>query len=148
MPSEYDTQRANYRYFKTIPTRWMDNDSHQHINNIVYYSFFDTVINEYYFKQGKHDYATADILGFAVETQCQFLKPIRFPDIVEVGLRVGHLGKSSVRSEIGIFKQGDDSAAAFGYFVHVFVDKVDERPTTIVDPLRSALERIVVIRPE
>jgi acyl-CoA thioester hydrolase len=137
-------QRSDYLYFKSIATRWMDNDAYKHVNNIVYYSYFDTVIHEYILLEGQLNYKTDKISGFAVETNCQFLRPIHFPDTVDVGLRVGHLGNSSVRYEIGIFIQGEKPLAAFGTFVHVFVDQDTEKPTPIVDPLRSALARLLV----
>jgi len=136
--------RSDYPHFLTIPTRWMDNDVYRHVNNVVYYSFFDTVINHYLIHAGGLDYERGEQVGFAVESHCQYLRPIQFPDVLEAGLRVGHLGNSSVRYEVGIFKQGEDTPSAFGYFVHVFVDTQSQKPTPIADPIRSALARLLV----
>ena len=136
--------RSDYVHFLSIPTRWMDNDVYQHVNNVVYYSFFDTVINHYLIGAGGLDYQHGELIGFAVESHCQFLRPISFPDIIDAGLRVAHLGNSSVRYEVGIFRQGEDESSAFGYFVHVFVNRDTGKPSTITDPLRSALEKLLV----
>ena len=100
-------RREHYKHIRQIPTRWRDNDVYHHINNVIYYEFFDTVINGYLMEAGGLDFSGGDAVGFAVETHCQFLKPIGFPDAVDACLRVGKLGNSSVRYEIGIFKQGD-----------------------------------------
>jgi acyl-CoA thioester hydrolase len=136
-------QRADYLYFKSIASRWMDNDAYKHVNNTVYYSYFDTVIHEYILLEGQLDYQIDMVAGFAVETCCRFLRPIHFPDVLDVGLRVGHLGNTSVRYEIGIFKQSADAPSAYGYFVHVFVNPETQKPTPIVDPLRNALARLL-----
>jgi acyl-CoA thioester hydrolase len=138
-----DENRANYPHYLKIPTRWIDNDNYQHVNNAVYYTFFDTVINGYLISDGGFDLARSPIIGLAVETFCKFLKPITFPDVIDAGLRVGKLGNSSVRYEIGLFREGDDEPAAVGYFVHVFVDRDSRRPQPIPDPLRTALERLI-----
>lgn len=137
-------RREKYRHHLHIPTRWRDNDVYQHVNNVIYYEFFDTVINGYLIDAGGLDFVDGDTVGFAVETHCQFLKPIRFPDRVDAGLRVGRLGNSSVRYEIGIFKAGDDEPAAVGYFVHVFVDRETQEPTRIEGDLRQALQALVM----
>lgn len=121
----------------------MDNDVYHHVNNVNYYSFFDTAINHYLILEGDLDYEQGETVGFAVESHCRYLRPIKFPDVIDVGIRVGHLGNSSVRYEIGIFKQGEDEPAALGYFVHVFVDHETNKPTAIVGPLRAALERLI-----
>ncbi|HLA41929.1 MAG TPA: thioesterase family protein [Aggregatilineales bacterium] len=138
-------QRSDYPHFLSIPTRWMDNDVYQHVNNVVYYSFFDTVINQYLMVAGGLDYQHGELIGFAVESHCQFLRPISFPDVIDAGLRVAHVGNSSVRYEIGIFRQHEDEASAFGYFVHVFVNRVSGKPTSISDPIRAALEKLRVL---
>ncbi|MEQ9028299.1 MAG: thioesterase family protein [Aggregatilineales bacterium] len=138
-------RRANYPHFLTIPTRWRDMDTYQHVNNVVFYAYFDTVINEYLIKQGGLDHTDGQTVGFAVETHCQFLKPIQFPDVLEAGLRVSKLGNSSCRYEVGIFKQGDDEPCAVGYFVHVFVDRTqNNQPTPIAGKMRQALEKLVI----
>ena len=135
--------RSDYVHFQTIQTRWMDNDVYHHVNNVVYYSFFDTVINQYLILEGALDYENGSVIGFAVESHCQYFHPIKFPEMIDVGLRVGHLGTSSVRYEIGIFKQGNSEPAAVGYFVHVFVNRETGKPTPIVDPLRTVLIQLI-----
>lgn len=137
-------RREHYRHYLQIPTRWRDNDVYHHVNNVIYYEFFDTVINGYLMEMGGLDFSSGDSVGFAVETHCQFLKPIRFPEIVEAGLRVGKLGNSSVRYEIGIFKADEPDPAAVGYFVHVFVDRETNQPTRITGTLRQAMEALLV----
>ena len=135
--------RADYPHFLSIPTRWIDNDVYHHVNNAIYYMFFDTVINEYLVCEGGLDFREGEVVGLAVETHCQFKKPIAFPDVVDAGMRVGKLGNSSVRYEIGLFIQGDDTLAAFGYFVHVFVSQSTKRPAPIPDQIRRALQKLV-----
>ena len=136
--------RADYKHFLRIPTRWHDNDVYQHVNNIIYYSFFDTVINEYLMREGGLDYEHGAIVGLAIETHCQFKKSIKFPQAIDAGLRIGKLGNSSVRYEVGIFIEGDDDCAAFGHFVHVFVTRPENKPTPIPPRLRDAMARLVV----
>lgn len=138
-------RREHYRHYLQIPTRWRDNDVYHHVNNVIYYEFFDTVINGYLMDIGGLDFSSGDSVGFAVETHCQFLKPIRFPEVVEAGLRVGKLGNSSVRYEIGIFKADEPDPAAVGYFVHVFVDRQVNQPTRITGVLRQAMEALLVV---
>jgi acyl-CoA thioester hydrolase len=134
--------RARYRHFLPIPTRWMDNDVYGHVNNVVYYAYFDTVINRYLIDDGGLDILKDPAIGLCVESHCSYFKPLAFPDPVDAGLRVGHVGRSSVRYEIGIFARGEDDAAAQGWFVHVFVDRQTRRPTPFSTRLRAALERI------
>ena len=129
---------------RQIPTRWRDNDVYHHINNVIYYEFFDTVINGYLMDEGGLDFSAGESVGFAVETHCQFLKPIRFPEVVDACLRVSKLGNSSVRYEIGIFKPGDEEPAAVGYFVHVFVDRETRQPVRIIGRMRRAMEALLV----
>ena len=136
-------RREHYRHSRPIPSRWRDNDVYHHINNVIYYEFFDTVINGYLMEAGGLDFSGGGQVGFAVETHCQFLQPVRFPDVVDACLRVGKLGKSSVRYEIGIFKQGDEKPAAVGYFVHVFVDRLTGKPAPISGRLREAMEALL-----
>lgn len=136
-------ERGDYRHFLRIPTRWHDNDVYRHVNNVVYYSFFDTVINGYLMAEGALHYETSEVVGLAVETHCEFHRAIRFPEVVEAGLRVGKLGKSSVRYEIGIFVEGQVECAAHGHFVHVFVHRPENRPVAIPSRLRTALERLL-----
>lgn len=136
-------QRSAYKHFLKIPTRWKDNDVYQHVNNVVYYSFFDTVINEYLIREGGLDFEHGETVGLAIETQCAFHKPIQFPQVVEAGLRVGKLGNSSVRYEVGLFIEGDEDCAAHGHFVHVFVQRPENKPTPIPDQLRACMERLL-----
>jgi acyl-CoA thioester hydrolase len=133
-----------YRHFQRIPTRWMDNDVYSHVNNVVYYSYFDTVVNQYLIEQGALDIARSEVFGLVVETSCQYFAPITFPDLVNTGLRVTRLGNSSVRYEIGIFRNDEERASAQGYFIHVYVDRATRRPTPLPADLRAALEKIQV----
>ena len=121
----------------------MDNDIYGHVNNALYYAFFDTAINEYLIAEGGLDIATGQVVAFAAESQCRYLRPLAFPGTIEVGLRVGKLGNSSVRYELAIFKPGEPLAAAAGYFVHVFVDRETQKPTPIPTAIRAALERLM-----
>lgn len=134
--------RANYKHFLTIPTRWHDNDVYGHVNNVVYYSYFDTVVNDYLMRNAGLDYREGAVVGFVVETMCQYKKPLAFPESIDVGLRVAKIGNSSVRYEIGIFKQGDDDVAALGHFVHVYVERAIHKPVTVPEAFRRALETI------
>ena len=136
--------RPAYRHFLAIPTRWMDNDVYRHVNNVVYYSYFDTAVNHYLIEQDVLDIEHSPVIGLVVETACQYFAPIAFPDIVNVGLRVGKLGTSSVRYEIGIFRNDEDSASAQGHFVHVYVERASNRPTPLPGDLRAALGKIAV----
>jgi acyl-CoA thioester hydrolase len=135
--------RARFPHFLVMPTRWMDNDVYGHVNNVVYYSFFDTVINRYLVESGL-DIARSAAIGLCVESHCTYLKAVSFPDDLYAGLGVAHLGKASVRYEIGIFARGDDAASAQGWFVHVFVDRETRKSTPIPERLREALERIAI----
>jgi acyl-CoA thioester hydrolase len=122
----------------------MDNDIYGHVNNALYYSFFDTAINEYLIAEGGLDINAGAVVAFAAESQCQYFRPLAFPGVIEIGLRLGKLGNSSVRYELAIFKQGDNLAAAAGYFVHVFVDRATQKPVAVPAPIRTALERLLV----
>ena len=136
--------RAGYPHFLTIPTRWMDNDIYGHVNNVVYYSYFDTVINEYLIGQGGLDIHDAEVIGVCAESACRFRDSFAFPEPVEAGLRVAELRNRAVRYEIGLFKAGAETAAATGHFVHVFVERAAMRPTPIPDPIRTALARLLI----
>lgn len=139
--------RAGYPYVLEIPTRWADNDVYGHVNNVVYYSYFDTVVNEYLVRAGGLDIHGGAVIGIAVESLCRFHRSLAFPDLVDAGLRVGRLGNSSVRYEIGLFRLGEEEPAATGHFVHVFVDRANRRPVPIPLPIRTALQRLVVNSP-
>jgi len=134
--------RGCYPRFSVITTRWMDNDIYGHINNVQYYSFFDTAIADYLVAEGGFEFATADVIGFAVESSCRYRRPLAFPQTIHMGLRVAHLGRSSVRYELGVFPDDDIEAAADGYFVHVFVNRETNKPTPIPQRIRTALERL------
>ena len=132
--------RAGYPHFQPITTRWKDNDVYGHVNNVEYYSYFDTVINEYLIAEGGLDIFAGDTIGLCAESHCAFLGPLAFPGVVEAGLRVGTLGRSSVRYEIALRERGAGELAAEGWFVHVFVDRTTRRPAEIPARLRAALE--------
>lgn len=134
--------REDYPHFLTIPTRWMDNDLYGHVNNVVYYSYFDTVINEYLIRVGGLDIHDGRVIGVCAESFCSFKASFAFPEPVEAGLRVAHLGRRSVRYEIGLFKQGDAAPAATGHFVHVFVQRDAMTPVEIPADIRTALEAL------
>lgn len=136
--------RADFKHFLTIPTRWMDNDVYGHVNNVVYYSWFDTVINEYLIRVGGLDIHSAPVVGFAVDSGCTYRQSFAFPEPVQAGLRVTKLGNSSVRYEVGLFGEGDDEPRATGFFVHVFVDREAGKSVPIPTPIRGALEAIGV----
>jgi acyl-CoA thioester hydrolase len=136
--------RAAYRYFLAIPTRWMDNDSYGHVNNVTYYSYFDTAVNEHLIRAGGLDIQNGPAIGLVVETACRFHQPLTFPEHVDTGLRIVKLGTSSVTYEIGIFRRGDEAPAASGRFVHVWVDRVTQRPTPVPPAIRGALVPLVV----
>ncbi len=131
--------RAAFAHFQTITTRWMDNDIYGHVNNVHYYSFFDTVVNGYLIANGALDPERGAVIGLVVETQCNYFEPLRFPQTVDAGLRVARLGTSSVRYEIGLFESDADAAAAQGHFVHVYVDRATRRPVVLPELLRTAL---------
>ena len=141
-PEDRVGSRRDYAHFLAIPTRWMDNDVYLHVNNVVYYSYFDTVINRYLIDEGGLDIQGSPVIGIAVETMCRFRKSFAFPEVVDAGLRVGHLGNSSVRYEIGLFGAGEDAARAEGHFVHVFVDRTTNKPVPIPGRIREALGRL------
>ena len=134
--------RSAFRHFQAIPTRWMDNDVYGHVNNVVYYSYFDTVVNQYLIEQGVLRIDSAPVIGLVIETRCNYFQPVCFPDLVHAGLRVAHMGTSSVRYEIGLFRGDDATAAAQGHFVHVYVDRHSRRPVPLPEAMRAALARI------
>ena len=135
-------QREGYRHFMTITTRWMDNDVYGHINNVQYYSYFDTAVNRFLIDQAALDIHHGDVIGLVVETQCNFFSSAAFPADIEAGIRVAHLGRSSVRYELGLFVDGRDQAIAQGHFVHVYVDRASEKPVNSPENLRSALSSL------
>lgn len=141
---ERNERRENYRHFLTIPTRWMDNDVYGHVNNVTYYSYFDTVVNEFLMRFAGLDYRAKAPVGMVVETGCRFHAEIAFPDLLDVGMRVARLGNSSVTYEIAIFRQGHDMPSATGHFVHVYVVPGEMKPVAIPLAVREKLEALVV----
>jgi acyl-CoA thioester hydrolase len=137
-----ETTPASYPHRLPIPTRWHDNDVYGHVNNVDYYAYFDTVINRWLIEAGGLDIHRGDVIGVCAESHCTYHAGIAFPDTVLAGLRVGHLGRSSVRYEIGLFAEKDEEFLAEGWFVHVFVDRGERRPAEIPERLRGALEQL------
>lgn len=134
--------RGNYKAFRVIGTRWMDNDAYGHVNNVVYYSWFDTAVNAHLIEQGALDIQHGETIGLVVETQCNYFASVEFPQAVEAGLRVASMGKSSVRYEIGLFARGEPMTAAKGHFIHVYVDRQTRRPVPLPSKLKSVLEAL------
>ncbi|MFA6267526.1 MAG: thioesterase family protein [Pseudolabrys sp.] len=132
-----------FPHLTEITTRWMDNDVYGHVNNAVYYSFFDTTVSGYLIQTGAVDFASSTVIGLAVESKCSYFAPIAFPDRVRGGLKVGHLGNSSVRYDVGIFRNDEQAASAQGYFVHVYVDRATNKPVQLPDKLKAALAKLV-----
>jgi acyl-CoA thioester hydrolase len=134
--------RSAYKAFRSIGTRWMDNDVYGHVNNVVYYSWFDTAVNAHLIERGALDIHGGDTIGLVIETQCNYFAPLAFPENVEAGLRVARLGGSSVRYEVGLFAAGAPTTAAKGHFVHVYVDRATRRPVALPARLRAVLEEL------
>ena len=134
--------RAAFRAFRPITTRWADNDIYGHINNVTYYAFFDTVVNAHLIERGVLDIEAGPVIGLVVETACRYFAPLAFPEALEGALRVEHIGRSSVRYGVAIFRTGEDRAAAAGHFVHVYVDRAVRRPVALPAALREELERL------
>ncbi|GAB4528246.1 MAG: thioesterase family protein [Amphiplicatus sp.] len=137
-------KRSEYRHFLPLQTRWADNDVYGHVNNVVYYGFFDTIVNEYLIGAGALDIHQGAVIGLVVETGCRYFAPLEFPQKLEGALRVARIGTSSVRYELAIFAEGAAAAAAEGHFVHVYVDRATRRPVPLPAALRAALEKISV----
>lgn len=135
--------RSAYKVFRTLGTRWMDNDAYGHVNNVIYYSWFDTAVNAYLIEQGVLDIHHGETIGLVIETQCNYFSPLAFPQTVEAGIRVARLGSSSVRYEVGLFAQGAPLTAAKGHFIHVYVDKQSRRPIPLPLNLITVLEILV-----
>lgn len=135
--------RDHYRIWREVGTRWSDNDAYGHVNNVVYYSWFDTAVNGWLIEAGLLDVADGDSIGLVVETGCRYARPLAYPEPVEVGLAVGRLGRSSITYELGVFPQGGEEAAAEGHFVHVYVDRLTRRPVPLPGPWREAFARLM-----
>lgn len=132
-------KRCAYMYFQTMTTRWIDNNSYRHMNNTTYYSFFDTIVNQYLIENDVLDIEKSPVIGLVAETTCRYFKSIGFPSKINVGLRVGHLGNSSIRYEIGMYKDDEDEASAQGHFVHVYVNRESGWPTAIPEKMKSVV---------
>lgn len=136
-------KRSDFVVFEEIHSRWMDNDAYGHINNVVYYSFFDTAVNRYLIERKVLDVLKSEAIGFVIETQCKYFSPIAYPDLIHVGLKVTHVGNSSVKYEVAIFKNDDDIASAAGSFVHVYVNRSTNKPTPIPQDVREILTGLI-----
>ena len=134
--------RGDYKIFYPISTRWSDNDIYGHVNNVTYYSYFDTAANRYLIEEGGLDITDGSIVGYVVNSGCEYHAPITYPEVIEAGVRVDRLGNSSVQYGIAIFREGEENAAAHGHFVHVFVERAENRSVPIPQNLRTALERL------
>ena len=134
--------RPGYAFVLAIPTRWADNDVYGHVNNVEYFAFFDTVINHWLIHDGGLDIHAGEVIGLCAESHCEYRAALVFPEVVHAALRVGHLGRRSVRYELALYRAGDEVEAAIGWFVHVFVERHGRRPVAIPDPLRQALQRL------
>lgn len=135
--------RADLRHFTTIQTRWQDNDVFGHVNNVVYYAWFDTAVNGWLIDRGLLDPAASSIIGLVVETGCSYAESVAFPEPVSIGIAVDRLGSSSVRYRIGVFREHGDLAIAQGHFTHVYVDRASQRPVPIPDAIRAAMARLM-----
>jgi acyl-CoA thioester hydrolase len=136
-------RRADYAAFYVIPTRWHDNDVYGHVNNVVYYSWFDTAVNGHLIERGVLDVAQGAVIGLVVETSCRYFAPVSFPEIITAGIRVARIGTSSVRYELGLFRGEDQEAAAEGHFIHVYVDRASRRPVPLTEELRAVLQPLL-----
>jgi acyl-CoA thioester hydrolase len=134
--------RSSFRLFRPIATRWMDNDAYGHVNNVHYYSYFDSAVNGWLVEKGLLAITESPVIGLVVESGCTYFESVAFPEALEAGIAVAHLGRSSVRYRIGIFKEGAEQAAALGHFVHVYVDRATQRPVEIPPNAREALNRL------
>jgi acyl-CoA thioester hydrolase len=144
MADKQRSRREDFKAFRAIPTRWNDNDIYGHMNNVVHYLLFDTAVNSWLIDRGVLDIHHGEQVGLIVETGCRYFAEMAFPDVVTAGIRVGRLGTSSVRYEIGLFRNDDDEVAAEGFFIHVYVEKATRKPQPLGAALRAALETIVV----
>jgi acyl-CoA thioester hydrolase len=138
-----DTPRSAFLHFTALPTRWADNDIYGHVNNVVYYSYFDTAVNAFLIERGVLDIHHGDVAGFVVDSGCSYFQPLAFPDVVHAGIRVSKLGNSSVRYEIGLYRNNDALPAACGHFVHVYVDRTSNQPVPIPHASRAVLQEIL-----
>lgn len=140
---DFNTGREHYVYFNAIATRWIDNDVYGHVNNALYYTYFDTVCNAYLMEAGGLDIQSSPVVGFIVASNCQYLSPVKFPMVLDAGMRVNRIGNRSVEYGVAIFKQGERDASAFGTFTHVFVNRSTGKAVAIPETILSALQRVV-----
>jgi acyl-CoA thioester hydrolase len=138
-----DARRPDFAHFSQLSTRWMDNDVYGHVNNVQYYSYFDTAVNGFLIERGVLDIHGGDVVGFVVETNCSYYSPIVFPDTVHVGLRVARIGDSSVKYEVGIFRNAEEQVSAAGAFVHVYVDRSTGKSTRVPEATRAVLAELL-----
>lgn len=143
-----DAGREQFPHFQPIPTRWMDNDIYGHVNNVVYYSYFDTAVNQFLIERGVLDMHKGEVVGFVVDSGCSYFSPISFPDVVHAGICVSKLGNSSVRYEIALYCNEEAKPAAFGHFVHVYVERSSNRSVPIPDATRQVLRTIEIAPPQ
>ncbi len=143
MKAKTDT-RSDYRHFHTITTRWMDNDVYGHVNNVIYYSWFDTAVNQFLIANDALDIEQSPVVGLVIETQCNYFAPVSFPDRITIGIRVAKLGNSSVRYEVGVFREDEEEVSAQGHFIHVYVNRDTRRPDSIPDNMRTLLQSIQI----
>jgi|AntAceMinimDraft_12_1070368.scaffolds.fasta_scaffold40669_2 acyl-CoA thioester hydrolase len=144
MNDKTEPARADFPHFTAIPTRWQDCDVYGHVNNVVYYAYFDTAVTGHLVTVAGLKATESPVIGVVVETKCQFRQELGFPEVIDAGIRVTRLGNSSATYEIGLFRQGDENPAAFGHFVHVYIDRATRRPVSIPDQVRAALEKLSV----
>ncbi|MGB8364142.1 MAG: acyl-CoA thioesterase [Rhizomicrobium sp.] len=143
--SPKEERRENYPWRVDIPTRWMDGDPYGHVNNVVYYSWFDTAVTKMMYQRGVLGLRDTPAIGLCVESQCSFFAPVEFPETVEARVRIGRVGDKSLRYELGLFLQGREEPAAAGYFVHVFVDRATRRPLPLSPEQKAAIADLVVV---
>jgi len=143
MGDEQAPSRADFPRFLSIPTRCDDCDVYVHVNNVVYYSYFDTAVTEHLVREGGLKPMSTPAIGVVVETRCQFRQELNFPDVVDAGIKVTRLCRSSVRYEIGLFRQGEEKPAAYGHFVHVWIDRESRRPESMPEAIRAALQPLL-----
>ena len=144
MSDQQRARRADYAAMVSLTTRWADNDVYGHINNVAYYGFVDTAVNQLLIGQGLLDVEHSSQIGVVVESGCRYFASAQYPDLIHAGVRVGHLGNTSVRYEVGLFRNDEDQALAEAFFVHVFVDRENRRPTPMIASLKQYLQSLVV----
>jgi len=144
MASIPSLQRQDFAKFVTISTRWSDNDMYQHVNNVIYFSFFDTAVNQNLVENGHLEFSTSTIVGLVVRNECQFFASIAFPDIIQVGISVEKIGNSSVTYRLGIFKNRNESLCALGSYTHVYVNRETQKSISIPDPMRAFFQSMLI----